>query len=375
MPPDTAGLEPTLEAEAVSAIDSLLPLTTPPESLVTPPPSHTVARVCAGGDVMLGSNLDSVWARQAQAPYAAAGALLPAPDSLLAPLKPLAVDADIVLLNVEGAIGRGPAPRKCRRGSTNCYAFRQEPSVAGALARFARRMVGNVANNHAMDVGDAGFDSTTNYLRKAGVAVTGADSVPTLVSTASGDTVAFLGFSTFQAGLDARDLAAVRRYVSRARERWSRVVVSAHMGAEGRTAQRTPDTTEIYLGEDRGNPVAFAHAAIEAGAAVVFGHGPHVLRGAERWGQGVIFYSLGNLVTYGPFNVADPQNRGALACVGITWDGMAVDPELKPTYQRSPGIVEPDSTRRAVHLVDSLSALDFPATRVWLPPAERRTSR
>jgi Putative enzyme of poly-gamma-glutamate biosynthesis (capsule formation) len=38
---------------------------------------------------------------------------------------------------------------------------------------------------------------------------------------------------------------------------------------------------EIYLGEDRGNPEAFAHMAIDAGASLVIASGPHVLRGMQ----------------------------------------------------------------------------------------------
>jgi poly-gamma-glutamate synthesis protein (capsule biosynthesis protein) len=42
--------------------------------------------------------------------------------------------------------------------------------------------------------------------------------------------------------------------------------------------------------------VAFAHALIDAGADAVIGHHPHVLQGIERYGRGVIAYSLGNFI-------------------------------------------------------------------------------
>ncbi len=282
---------------------------------------------------------------------------------MLAPLAPLVVDADLVLLNIEAAIGDGPAPSKCRPGSTTCYAFRQPPAVAGALARLApdAAVVGNVANNHAMDAGIDGFRSTAQHLRAAGVAVTGVDTLPTLIALGPRpDTIAVLGFSTFRAGPDARDLSAVRRHVARAFARYRRVVVSVHMGAEGRDAQRTPRQTEIFLGEDRGNPVAFAHAAVESGAALVIGHGPHVLRALERRGDALIFYSLGNLLTYGPFNMSEPLNRGAIACAAIDRAGRVDRARLHPTIQRPPGRAEPDLSRRGAELIDSLSRLDFP---------------
>lgn len=336
----------------------MLPL---PDTL--PPPDAVIhaardVTVCAGGDVMLGSNLDTLWAtRRGVDP-------LPDPDGLLAPLRALVSDAAIVLLNIEGAIGEGSSPSKCSPGSRTCYAFRQPVDVAASLRRLVPEgaIIGNVANNHAMDAGLSGFEATQYHLAEAGVHVTGADTLATKVATASGDTVAFLGFSTAQAGPDPRDLAAVRRHVSRAASEAARLVVTMHMGAEGRDAQRTGDSVETYLGEDRGNAVAFARVAVEAGASAVIGHGPHVMRAVE-WYQGApILYSLGNLLTYGPFNLTEPMNRGAIACVALDPRGMAQAVVLRSTWQAPPGILAVDPTGRAATLVDSLTALDFPDT-------------
>ena len=312
-------------------------------------------RVCAGGDVMLGSDLDTTWAVRRGVPA------LPDPFDLMAPLRPVAADADIVLLNVEGAIGSGPAPRKCRAGSTNCYAFRQPPAAASALRSVhpSGAVVGNVANNHALDAGPEGFAETVRQLERAGVFPTGHDTIATVVGLPGGDTIAFLGFSTFQAGPSARDLEAVRRHVARAARRW-RTVVTVHHGAEGANAQRTADRTELFLGEDRGNPVAFARAVTEAGAVAVFGHGPHVLRAAAWVDDRPVVYSLGNLLTYGPFSLGEPSNRGGLACLVLDAAGRLVDAEFRSTYQVPPGRLALDADGRGAQLVDSLSRLDFP---------------
>ena len=198
------------------------------------PDSASTVRVCAGGDVTLGTNLDTAWVRAAirRGP-------LPSPESLLAPLRALVDDADLVLLNVEGAIGDGPVSRsKCRPGSTQCYAFRQPPETAGALAAIAphARVIGNVANNHARDAGWDGLRDTRRLLEEASVAVTGIDTVATLVATVSGDTVAFLGYST-SGGPDPSDIAAVRRHVARAAKRWPRVVVTPERSGSGTPAR------------------------------------------------------------------------------------------------------------------------------------------
>jgi hypothetical protein len=329
------------------------------------PALHGPIRLCAGGDVTLGTNLDTLWAKQAARRLRAEFARSNAPDSLLAPLVPLFTDADVVLVNVEGAIGDGPSTKKCGKRAQHCFAFRQPTSAANALRRLADSavVVGNVANNHSRDAGDDGFSRSLANLTKAGVLVTGADTLATPVVTRRGDTIGVIGFYTSTDTPDARDLAAVRRHVERAVARFGTVVVTMHLGAEGVAAQRTRDSTELFLGDiDRGNPVAFANAALDAGATMVIGHGPHVLRAAEWRGDRLVLYSLGNLLTYGPFRLEEPLNRGVVACADIDSIRHVRSAWLRPTVQLAPGIVRPDSTNRAAALMDSLSALDFPAS-------------
>lgn len=328
-------------------------------------PLHRPVRVCAGGDVMLGTNLDTVWAHAASARMRTLFRRADDPASLVAPLRPWFGGADVALVNVESAIGEGPAPAKCGPGATNCFAFRAPVASAAALRSLAPHgvVVGNVANNHARDAGTLGQDSTVASLLQAGVLVTGDDTLPTLVPTAAGDTLAFLGFYSSRDTPDLRDTAAVRRHVSRAADRFPVVIVTMHLGAEGRMAQHTQDSTERFLGVDRGNPVAFADAAVRGGAAMVLGHGPHVIRAVEWRERGaLIAYSLGNLLTYGPFALKEPLNRGAVLCATVDETGRVSAAALTPTRQRTAGIVARDRARRAFTLADSLGRIDFPAT-------------
>jgi hypothetical protein len=333
-------------------------------------------RLCAGGDVTLGSNLDPEWARTAAQKLRAEYGLSADPNALLAPLRPLVADADVVLLNVEGAIGEGYLEeRKCTSRSTNCYAFRQPVAAARALRDLAPEatVVGNVANNHSRDAGPGGFVQTARHLRRAGVRVTGADTLATRVVTLIGDTLAVLGFHTTgeRRGLlpDATDLDAVYRHVARAVASYGTVVVTMHLGAEGIDAQRTRNETEIFLGRyDRGNPVAFADTVFAAGATLIIGHGPHVLRAGEWRDNRLVLYSLGNLLTYGPFGNREPTNRGAIACVTVDSTRHVSEAELRSTVQLAPGVLRVDASERAVQLIDSLSALDFPRTGVRVLP-------
>jgi Bacterial capsule synthesis protein PGA_cap len=361
----------SLSARANAQVRDTLRVTYPDTIVATLVPTDSSAkkplRLCAGGDVTLGSNLDSAWAMNAEATLWSRFARRADPDSLLGTVKPLFEFADIVLVNVEGAIGDGPAFKKCGPKSKSCFAFRQPPAAATALRHLGNptaRVVGNLANNHSHDAGPDGLTMTRALLDSAGVQITGADTIATPVITGRGDTVAILGFYTGSDSPDARDLAAVGRHVARAVSEFGVVIVTMHLGAEGANAQRTTDASELFVGGNRGNPVAFAHAALAAGATAVIGHGPHVLRAGEWQDSTLVLYSLGNLVNYGTFGLAEPMNHGAVACMNIDGPRSVSAAHIESTIQIAPGVVLSDWSAGSAALIDSLSALDFPRTGV-----------
>jgi hypothetical protein len=305
----------------------------------------------------MGTNLDTRWAT--------VKGVKPFPDAmaLVQPLVPLFADAQLALLNVEGAIGAGQAPNKCSRRSNLCFAIRQPIGTEQALRAVApqAQVVGNLANNHARDAGAPGFAETRRRLESAGVIVTGADTIATPVAIAEGDTIGVLGYSAWNSP-SVHDLDALRRHVRDAAARYGRVIVTMHIGAEGAAARHTPDRAERYAGERRGNSVAFARAASEAGASLVIGHGPHVLRGIEWVGKTLVAHSLGNLLTYGPFTLSGPNGRAAVLCATIEGDGSVTNAVARSTRQVPPGIVSADSTQGALNDFRELSILDFPRT-------------
>ena len=79
--------------------------------------------------------------------------------------------------------------------------------------------------------------------------------------------------------------------------------------------------TEIFFGENRGDPITFSHTVIDAGADLVVGHGPHVLRGMEFYRGRLIAYSLGNFAGGG--NTL--SNPGVLRCGGVLRVTLAAD--------------------------------------------------
>ncbi len=81
------------------------------------------------------------------------------------------------------------------------------------------------------------------------------------------------------------DLAAHQRWISHARRQADWVLVSLH----SHEFERSKEVPAAFM-------VEFARACIDAGADAFFGHGPHLLRGIELYGDRPIFYGLGNFI-------------------------------------------------------------------------------
>lgn len=137
------------------------------------------------------------------------------------------------------------------------------------------------------------------------------------------------------------------------------VVVSFHGGAEGTGAQRVPDRTELFYGEARGNLRQFARTVIDAGADLVLGHGPHVMRGLEIYKDRLIAYSLGNFCTYGWFQLAAETALTMVLEVKLAPDGRFISGKIHSGRQDGRGGPVPDPTGEGLRVVRSLSELDF----------------
>ena len=109
-------------------------------------------------------------------------------------------------------------------------------------------------------------------LHRAGIAQTGLPGEITIVR-AKDLRIAFLGFAPYPNTASLTDLRAARKLIHRADRRADLVVCAIHAGAEGTAALHLTGGEETYLGEDRGNPEAFAHMAVDAGADLVLGLG------------------------------------------------------------------------------------------------------
>lgn len=118
----------------------------------------------------------------------------------------------------------------------------------------------------------------------------------------SKDVVNFLG-RRFERGAEfavsakvsAGDAEANLRAIREARRQADWVIFSFHNHEFGPAGARDAKTN-VGLEEPARFAVDFAHAAIEAGADVVAGHGPHLTLGVEIYRGRPILYSLGNFI-------------------------------------------------------------------------------
>lgn len=261
---------------------------------------------------------------------------------------------DIVLGNLEGTLATGGSS-KCGAGSSNCFAFRTPPSYARWLKQ-AGFTVMNLANNHAFDFGPIGQRQTVAALTRVGIRNTGRPGTMA-VMTVKGQRVAILGFAPYEWADSLLNIPRARKRVQQAARQAEIVVVTFHGGAEGSDRTHVPSGPESYLGEQRGDERAFTHAVIDAGADLVIGHGPHVLRGMEVYKKRLIAYSLGNFMGYEVFGLGGPLSTGAVLQVSVNPDGTLRSGRIRPTELVGVGTPAPGGD--AVDVLQELSREDF----------------
>jgi hypothetical protein len=286
-------------------------------------------------------------------------------EHALTPVHGLLHKADVTVGNLEGTLSVGGASKCAMLGGSQCFVFQAPPSAAFGLRGLGFRLV-NQANNHSMDYGASGRQQTVAALNRAGIAHTGLPGEITYL-TSKNVRLAFLGFAPYPYDANLLDIAGARALVRKARRHASIVVVIIHAGAEGVGALHTPRGSEYYLGENRGNARAFAHAVIDAGAALVLGSGPHVIRGIERYRGRMIAYSLGNFVGFHTLSGGGVLNQSAILRVTVAPGGRIVAARWLPVALVD-GLPRPDHTRTSVTLVRTLSREDFPRDHFDIEP-------
>ncbi|MFI1369721.1 CapA family protein [Streptomyces griseochromogenes] len=313
--------------------------TTMPGAPAPPRPPGNV-RIAAVGDIVMGSLPDD----------------LPPDDgaSFFEPVDDL-LTGDVVLGNLESTLATG-GPGKCDdNDSPNCFAFHAPPSYSRWLKKAGFTAM-NVANNHIDDFGAQGRRETFAALRAVNLPFTGRLGQIT-IQRVHGLRVALIGFAPDRGSNDLTDIPAAKRLTARAATMADIVIVTMHAGAEGSDHTHVEPGTEYFLGENRGDPYRFSHAVIDAGADLVVGSGPHVMRGMEFYKGRLVAYSLGNFAGYKVMSLGGTLSTSGVLHVTLHPDGTYVSGHLHPTQIVEPGTPEPGG--EAIDLVTSLSEEDF----------------
>jgi len=258
----------------------------------------------------------------------------------------------IIFGNLEGPLVDGGESRKCREEKSNwCFEFRT-PTRYGRYLQQAGFNVLNLANNHTFDYGTEGLKSTLNTLQDLAIKPIGGNLLASFIL--KGKKVVVVGFSYLDSpfSYSILEIPKAKEIIRSLKETHDLVIVSFHGGAEGKGALRLLNRREIFLGEDRGNVVAFARGAVEAGADLVLGHGPHVLRPLEVYRGKLIAYSLGNFLTYGMFNLKGPNGLSVILKVQLDLEtGDFVEGELLSVKLVEGGIPEIDPEGEGIQII------------------------
>jgi hypothetical protein len=326
------------------------------DSPLHPPSPYDEIIVTAVGDVMLGTTFPDE-------------ATLPPNDGadLLTEVTPFLKRGDVVYGNLEGPIVDGGDSAKCRgKKIGTCFAFRV-PTRYGKYLKDAGFTAMGLANNHAMDFGLEGRASSRQVLDAMQIAHTGeVGDIARL--TVKGRKVTVIAFATYQGAFNFLDLDASLRAIRAAKAESDLVIVGFHGGAEGATHQHVLKGDEAFLGEDRGDLRRFTHAAIDAGADLVLGSGPHVVRAMEIYNGKLIAYSLGNFATFGPFNLNAENGLTLVLEVHLAADGTFLRGRAYAVKQEKPGGPKLDRDMRILPVLRSLSNADFSQTAIVVGP-------
>lgn len=218
---------------------------------------------------------------------------------------------DVVIGNMEA-----PLTRSGERFEEKKFTFKAPVETATALKKAGFTHL-SLANNHMMDYGLEGLDSTLKALDGAGINYAGAGeniraARKSTTYEVKGKKIAFLSYSkTYpvefyatknKGGTAPGYVSYVKRDISKARKNSDIVIVAFHWGAE------KMDSPKDYQRE-------LARISIDSGANIVLGHHPHVLQGIEYYGNGIIFYSLGNFA-FGSYSKSSTESIVARIAIG-----------------------------------------------------------
>ncbi len=202
--------------------------------------------------------------------------------------------ADHVVANVEGPIAK--AEQNTIQSGVGQLLHTIDPAAVKVLKNMGAD-IWNICNNHIMDAGEYGIESTLKIAESIGVQTIGAGmdihqaKKPVIIPDAGGIGMFGVGYQRACRKADENkagcyswsDLDEIQKTIDDIKSKCRWCIVVAHAGEEF-TPLPSPYTRERY------------HKYLEIGADIVISHHPHVPMNYETVGNKMIFYSLGNFI-------------------------------------------------------------------------------
>ncbi|MEO0271022.1 MAG: CapA family protein [candidate division WOR-3 bacterium] len=210
----------------------------------------------------------------------------------------------------------------------------------------------SIANNHIYDGGEKAARKTYEILKKEGFIVSGLKGTFDTFRIKNLK-VGFIAYSVYDYTnnlLREEDLKLLEVLAKKT----DILIVSIHAGAEGDSAMHVKDKFEYFYGEKRGNVKKLARYLVDIGSDIVFGHGPHVIRGIEIYKERIIAYSLSNFACFWGLNLFYPRNISFILKVKVNSVGEFIEGEIVPLILNPPGIPEYDEKERALKILEKL---------------------
>ena len=261
--PETTAVEATVPTTEVPATEPATEPTTGPTTLPAEPPEEHFLLTFTG-DCTFGASPANY--------YAGFGFVKTVGEDYAYPFRNVIdwfANDECSFINLEGPLtdeGYPVQKKHTFKGPTAYAEIMTENSVEAVT----------IANNHSLDYGQLGYDSTVAALQQVNIPYVEQDSSCIFV-TKNG-----LKIGMYAAVYYVLDNNPITSGIAELKEQGCDLVIFApHWGVEG-----TYRPTEVQ--------VELAHAAIDAGADIVWGSHPHVLQPIETYNGGIIYYSLGN---------------------------------------------------------------------------------
>jgi len=309
------------------------------------------------GDLMLGSNYPSTH-------------LLPpnGGKDILEEVAPVLKKADITFGNLEGVIMTDKGTPKQCKNPAYCYVFKSPDSYIQNFVDAGFDLL-SVANNHTGDFGEKGREHTARVLQQAGMRFAGHQTYPYTIFERNGIRYGFCAFAPNMGTVSLLKIEEAVSLIKMLNDSCDIVIVSMHAGAEGSKYNHITRKDEIFVGENRGNPYSFAHRAIDAGADIVWGHGPHVVRAVDLYKERFIAYSLGNFATYGTINVNGISGYAPIIEVETDRSGKFIRGKIHSAIQHKAEGPRWDSSYRVAKEIRNLTQQDFPESTLSISEA------